>query len=336
VLVKASARIAPTRLLWNPRLSNLTTQTTAFWHHLDRTEPDTDWSTESEAAIGGRYVRFHQGRPGVTPRELDPYFDRIERDGWIHPAGRRLLGLWRAELDLLHVPDPGLTDTRPLAWSTDAALGALADRGLIIDHRRFGGPVYLDGAPWGMPNRQLIGADGHPNYLLPILRALLPEARPGRLLLLLFDDGLTGDYLLLDRVLAEFGAPVARLPLSRVPIDGKVVSSKFGGWDGSTLADISATFGSTDADAYRLGMRMYFVGMLDRRSAQSFRMDLLRRCVERAARILVLGADPEGRHPGLPLTPARPGGYVDPYRLTVSLFGRRPAALPAVLQEIFS
>jgi hypothetical protein len=331
VLVKASARVATTRLVWNPRLSNLTTQTTAFWQHLDRTEPQTDWRAVTESAIGARYVRFHQGRPVVEPRDLDPYFDRIERTGWIHPAARRLLELWRAELDLLHVSDPGLTDDRPLRWSAAAAFDALAERRLVIDHRRFGGPVYLDGARWGMPIRQLAGADGHANYLMPILRELLPMVRPGRLFLLVFDDGLNGDYLLLERVLAEFGATVARLPLSRVPIDGRVVSSRFGGWAGSTLADISATSGSADADAYRLGMRMYFVGMLDRRSAQSFRMDLLRRCVGRAARILAQGPAAEQREPAL----SRPAGYVDPHRLTVSLFGRRPAALSPALREIF-
>src|SRR2546430_16822160 len=65
------------------------------------------WSAESETAIGQRYLRFHRDRPAIPAEELDPYFDRIERTGWMHPSARRMLELWRAELDLLRVPDPG-------------------------------------------------------------------------------------------------------------------------------------------------------------------------------------------------------------------------------------
>src|SRR5256885_8550320 len=70
VLVKASGRIADTRLVWNPQLAHLTSQTTAFWHYLDRTEPATDWSAESETAIGQRYLRFHRDRPAIPAEEL--------------------------------------------------------------------------------------------------------------------------------------------------------------------------------------------------------------------------------------------------------------------------
>jgi hypothetical protein len=335
VLVKATARLGPVRLVWNPRMATLTTQTTAFWQHLDRTEPDTDWAAESEAALGERYVAFHRGRPEIEPRALDEYFARIDADGWIHPAARRLLECWRREFDRLHVPDPGLTDERPLAWTAAEALTALAERRLVIDHRRFGGPLYLDGARWGMPIRQLVGADGHPNYLVPILRELLPMITPDRVFVLLYDEGLTGDYVLLDRVLRSFGARVTRLALSRVPIDGTVRSSRHGGWTGSTLADISATCGSAGPDAYRLGMRLYFAGMLDRRSTPSFRMDLLRRCVGRAARMLDDDAPPDDPGFDKRLAALRRDGYVDPYRLTVSLLGRRPTAPHRALREIY-
>jgi hypothetical protein len=321
VLFRATSLVAPSRLVWNPRLAHLTTQTTAFWEYLDRTEPATDWSAEPEAGIGGRYVRFHRDKQAAGPRALDGYFERIEADGWMHPAARRMLDLWRHEFDLLGVTDPGLTEDRPLGWSAETALKALADRRMLIDHRRFGGPVYLDGARWGMPIRHLVGADGHANYLMPILRELLPMIRPDRVFLLLYDEGLAADYLLLDRVLTEFGGTVARLSLSRVAIDGAVRSSRYGGWTGSTLADISATRGSADEAAYRLGMRLYFVGVLDRRSRQSFRMDLLRRCVGRAAR----GGGADAGDAPVRVTP---DGYVDPRRLTVELLGRRPKNPP--------
>jgi hypothetical protein len=341
VLMKATASVAAARLVWNPRMSHLTTQTTAFWRHLDEVEPNTDWSAETQLRIGERYVRFHADRSQVDPRKLDSYFARVDEDGWIHPAGRRMLELWRGELDLLGVPDPGLTVDCPLATTTATTLAALAERGMTVDHRRFGGPVYLDGVRWGMPIRQLVGIDGHPNYLLPILRELIPMIRPHRTFLLLFDDGLMSDYLLIERVLTEFGATVARLPLSRVPVDGSARSSRHGGWMGSTLGDLMASCGTSELAAYRLGMRLYFVGMLDRRSPQSFRMDLLHRCISRAARILKRSHSQEGAATAPNLRSLRSmvptdGGYIDPYRLTVSMLGRDPSPLSPMLRAIYT
>ncbi|MBQ0965554.1 MULTISPECIES: hypothetical protein [Streptomyces] len=333
VLVKASARTGGVRLVWNNRMATVTTQATAFWHHLELTEPHTDWSRESETAIGERYVRFHAEHRRADPDAVGVRLARADRDGWIHPAGLRMLHLWQAQLDLLGVGGLGLTTDRPLATTAGAMLDTLAARGLLLDHRRYGGPVHLDGPRWGLPLRQLVGADGHPNYLLPILRELIPMIGPRRRFLLVHDDGITADYLLLERVLAEFGARTARLSLSRVPVGGTARSSRYGGWRGSTLGDLSAVSGSADRAAYRLGMRLYFVGTLHRRSAQPFRMGLLRRCVGRAARLLDRAAagdaDPNRWTAADP--PARlraPHGYVDPYRLTASLLGR-PGVPPA-------
>ncbi|KUN61406.1 hypothetical protein AQJ46_36775 [Streptomyces canus] len=346
VLVKASARVGGVRLVWNNRMATVTTQATAFWHHLDLTEPDTDWSRESDIRIGERYVRFHAERRDTDLRDTDrralgDYLTRADREGWIHPAGRRMLDLWRAQLDQLGVADLGLAADRPLTTTAQTMLDALADRGLLVDHRRFGGPVHLDGPRWGLPLRRLIGGDGHPNYLLPILRELVPLIRPGRLFLLVHDDDIAADYLLLDRVLTEFGARTARLPLSRVPVGGAPRSSRYGGWQGTTLGDLAATEGTADRAAYRLGMRLYFTGTLHRRSAQPFRMPLLRRCVGRAARLL--GQTPadgtSGSAPSLAATLSllrTQQGYVDPYRLTAALLGRRSGPPAPELRAIYT
>ncbi|CAM5342245.1 hypothetical protein STENM36S_03790 [Streptomyces tendae] len=73
---------------------------------------------------------------------------RADRDGWIHPAGLRMLQLWQAQLDLLGVGGLGLAADRPLATTAGTMLDTLAARGLLIDHRRYGGPVHLDGPRW--------------------------------------------------------------------------------------------------------------------------------------------------------------------------------------------
>ncbi|MCW8101022.1 hypothetical protein [Streptomyces tauricus] len=341
LLVKASARVTGVRLVWNNRMATLTTQSTAFWHHLDLTEPCTDWSGESGTRIGERYVRFHAERRKPDPRALDDYLTRADDHGWVHPAGRRMLDLWRADLEVLGVDGLGLAENRPLAGTAGAMIEALAERGLLVDHRRFGGPVHLDGPRWGMPLRQLIGGDGHANYLMPILRELVPMVHSDRLFLLVHDEELTADYLLLERVLSEFGAKVTRLALSRVPVNGTVRSSRYGGWDGATLADLSAAPGTAGRAAYRLGMRMYFAGTLHRRSAQSFRMPLLRRCVGRAARLLDRAPVDRDETAGQQLmrTLSRLQaqlGYVDPYRLTTSSLGRRSTPPTPLLRALYT
>lgn len=345
VLAKATACVRGVRLVWNNRMATVTTQSAAFWQYLDLTEPDTDWNRESEIQIGERYVAFHADGHAGDRRALAGYLTRADEDGWIHPAGKRMLELWRAELALLGVRDPGLAEDRPLAASVGATLAALAERGLLVDHRCFGGPVYLDGTRWGLPLRLLIGEDGLPNYLVPILRELIPMIRPGRSFLLPHDHELTADYLLVERVLAAFGADVARLALGRVPVEGVVLSSRFGGWSGTTLADLSAELAAPDqhdGTAYRLGMRLYFTGTLPRHSAQSFRMPLLRRCVERAGRLLE--QEPGAEHRGasredLQTTLARwhnRRGYVDPYWLTTSLMGRHPLPFTSEIRAIYT
>ena len=341
VLLRATARLTGTRLVWNSRAAHLTTQTTAFWHHLDRVEPDTDWSGETALGIGERYVRFHSDLQRPDPRALDDYFERVDEAGWIHPAGRRMLDLWRSELELLGIADPGFTADRPLGLSAAAALDALTRQGLVLDHRRFGGPLYLDCTRWGMPLRKMISTEGHPNYLMPILRDLIPMVRPDRVFLFLHDEELTPDYLLLERVLGAFGARTTRLSLSRVPVGETNRSSRYGGWAGSTLGELFAVSGTADRAAYRLGMRLYFAGTLDRNSAQSFQMSLLRRCVGRAARLLeqtveTAGAAADDTAATMLLSRMLTRqGYVDPYRLTVSLLGKRPTPLSPALREIY-
>ncbi|WP_217239259.1 hypothetical protein [Streptomyces sp. AC555_RSS877] len=339
LIAKATAHVTGVRLVWNNRMAAITVQSTAFWRYLDLTEPEKDWSSETEQGIGERYVRFHSERRESDPRALERYLGRADEDGWIHPAGCRMLQLWRAQLDLLGIGDLGLADDRPLAMSAASLIDALAAHGLLIDHRRYGGPVHLDGSRWGMPLRQLISGDGLPNYLLPILRELIPLVRPARAFLLIHDDGLTADYLLLARVLTTFGADVTRLAISRVPVNGAALSSRYGGWQGVTLTDLSSSPGTASRAAYRLGMRMYFAGTLHRDSAQSFRMPLLRRCVGRAARLLVQAPAGSDGAPGARLTAElsrlqAQQGYVDPYRLMSSLQGDRALPLTPVLRAI--
>jgi hypothetical protein len=339
VIRKGTSELVETAYVWNSRTPNLSAQTLAFWEYLDRTRSEADWAHASEDELGELYVRCHAQAEPPGFDALHPYLERVEAEGWVHPASRRLIELWQEQLELLGVEDPGLGVDRAPGLSAEEALALLAERGLLVDHRRFGGPAYVDGARWGLPLRQVIGEDGHANYVLTVLRELMPLIGGHDRLLLAFDEGLAEDYVLIDRVLGELGAEVSRLALGRVPIDGAVRPSRRGGWEGHTLADLSRLcLEHFDLPVYRLGMRIYFIAILKRSSPQSFRADLLRRSMLRAQRILGAPRASAGDdYLGFLRETLADGGYVDPHRLTTALLDRhRRVPTERIVRSILS
>jgi hypothetical protein len=340
VIRKATSELVETTYVWNSRTPNLSAQTLAFWEYLDRTRGEADWAHASEDELGELYVRCHAQAEPPRFDALRPYLERVEAEGWVHPASRRLIELWQEQLELLGVEDPGLGVDRAPGLSAEEALALLAERGLLVDHRHFGGPAYVDGARWGLPLRQVVGEDGHANYVLTVLRELMPLVGARDRWLLAFDEELAEDYVLIDRVLGELGARVSRLALGRVPIGGVIRSSRRGGWEGHTLADLARLcLEHFDLPAYRLGMRIYFIAILKRSSPQSFRADLLRRSLLRAERIIDApeAAAGDDDYVGFLRERLADGGYVDPHRLTNALLDRhRPAPTRRLVRSVLS
>jgi len=212
----------------------------------------------------------------------------------------------------------------------------LAAEGLCVDLRVHGGPVYVDATRFGLPLRQIMSADGRPNYLACALRDLVPLAPKHDETVLLYDRELEPDYLLLHRVLAQLGATVWRVPIGRVPIDGRITSARHGGWHDHAAAALLDAAGGFDDAALRLGMRLYFIAMLGPGSTDSFRHELLHRWLNRAGRLLA-GISGRGRAPAEVVAAHRgEHAYVDPYRLTASLLNRhREQPGSDLLREVF-
>jgi len=145
-------------------------------------------------------------------------------------------------------------------------------------------------------------------------------------------------------VLTRLGPTVRRVPIGRVPIDGKITSARHGGWRGHTagalLRAAADVYEGDDTGALRLGMRLYFIATLGPGQSQSFRHDLLRQCLTVAARLLdrsrAAAATGAGDLSGTLGRHRRDHTYVDPYRLTCSLLGKgRPAPDPGLLSAVF-
>ena len=340
VLYKATSRLCDVTYLWNLRPYNVTAQTLQYWEYLDRTlGADADYSDRDEVELSEHYIRLHAEGLQGPPDALRPYREAVEVDGYVHPASQRFLTLWQRHFESLNLHDPGLDANEPPELGVEEVVERLAERALCVDHRRYGGPLYLDATAAGLPLRRAGSADGQMNYLVCALRQLLPLAGRYDRILLVCDEELEADYLLLDRILTAFGARVTRLSLGRVPLDGAIRSSRWGGWQDLTVdALVDQALHEFDQPALRLGMRLYFIAVLARASRQSFSHDVLRKQLQRARR--AIAADEPAVDPAtfVDFLAGRTadGGHVDAYRLTVSLLERhRPVPRRNLIEELY-
>ncbi|GGQ71667.1 hypothetical protein [Couchioplanes azureus] len=337
VLYRATALVADVDYRYSLTTYNVTAQTLGFWAYLDSECPEVDPESLTEEAIGEHYVRY-QGR--ASPASYDVlrcYADRAEATGWVHPVSARMLRIWAGRYAALGLHDPGLTAVQPPGLELAGVLRVLTEHGLCLDLRGDGGPVYLDATRFGLPLRRIVSAEGQPNYLACALRDLLPLAGSYDRMVLLYDRELDADYVLLSKVLEVVGGVVSREVVERVPIDGVVRSSRHGGWQGYTVADLlSGVRDAGDTAAVRLGVRLYFIAVLGRGVQQSFRMDLLRQSVVRAGRLLAAGSrtDPVAMDRILRRSMGNLD-YVDPYRLTSALLGRGNPPVRELARAVF-
>jgi hypothetical protein len=322
LLCKATGMNTEVTCLWNPRTPNLTGQAIRFWEYLDRTHDNVDYARLDEFDIGVLYMRYHAEGAPVDQLVIQKYVDRIETDGWVHPATSRMLDLWSGQLGVLGVADPGFRRDREYAYSVDGLVDRLAAERLCLDYRDIGGPLYLDATRWGIPLRTGISADGHVNYLIMALRDMLPVLDRHDHVLLVYDEEIGPDFILLEKVLRHFGASTSRLALGRVPVAGVVRSSRHGGWDGATLGDLTdAALARFSVEEYRLGMRVYFTAMLGRTRGVSLDQAMLYRAMLKARRLL--DHSPSGCGGSVELLKYCSGksAWIDPYRLTAAVLG---------------
>ncbi|WP_363798222.1 hypothetical protein ABU614_00490 [Lysobacter firmicutimachus] len=280
---------APGAIWHNRRPWDISLQTIRFWDYLDREHAGLDFDAMSEGQIGALYVECH--RSGALPdaERIAVYARRIEDEGFVHAASRRILALWGEVFVTLGLAPDALFHSVPFGLGQEAVLDRLRAHDLLLDQRRFGGGVYLDLTDEGRPLRVLISEQGLPNYLLAILRDLLEHAPQHDQICLYHDASIERDYESLTRVLQRFGLPCRRVGFSRVPVEGLVLSAKQGGWEQYTGARLlERVAGGASRDEIRLGFRLYFLHALGLRHPASYSDAGLGECLERARRLLAV------------------------------------------------
>jgi hypothetical protein len=338
VLYKATSQLLDVHYLWNLRSVNATAQTLEYWEYLDRTVGrDVNYSSWSELELSYPYLQMHAERATAPYAALRPYLEAVECDGYVHPASRRLIDLWAGHFHRLNLFDPGLARQNAPALGVEELVELLSARSLCIDHRRYGGPVMLDATHAGLPLRHAIAPDGQANYLVCVLRELVPMVDRYDRILLVCDGELWADYLLLTRLLCALGANVSYLTIGRVPLDGMIASSRHGGWENYTVDALAErALHEFDAAAFWLGIRIYFIAVLARASKQSLRFDVLHHQLRRAQQIIASDQPKLTDADAVLESMLTDGGYVDPYRLTSSLLNRRgPRPGRSLLERVF-
>jgi hypothetical protein len=332
VMQKATAQFADVDCLYSHLTANGSEQTVGFWEFLDREVGDADFSLHSEQEIGELYLRYHSQPFKPSRSALSPYLRAVENASWIHPVSTRLYQIWSGHAAALRVHDPGAACHKWSAMPVEALVQHLTECDLCLDLRPKGGALYLDLSVDGIPLRQVITSDGHSNYLISLLRQLVPQIQSYDHLILVHDRELHADYLLLQRILMHLGASVDRVAISRVAIDGVVQSTRHGGWQGYTASELTSNLMKVaDLPSIRLGMRLYFIATLGKGKPGSFNIGLLERAVRRA-KSLILTADNRSSRESVESFLHRCSGrkkYVDPYKVTSGLLSkRRPAPFP--------
>jgi hypothetical protein len=334
LLARATATFAEVTVLYRHATYAGSRQVAGFWEYLDRCHPQADSAELSEEQIGELYGAYHR-----TERQefaaVEATVRRAEA-GWVHPVSARLLDLWEQHYELLGLADPKLGRSGPAPGSaakTLELLELLVEHDLCIDARELDAPVYLDATAAGLPLRPVLGPDGQANYLLYLLRELLPLLAGHDLVLLAHDTELRSDYRIVAHVLSTLGTEADRFEVPRVPIDGVVQSTRRGGWQGYTLGALAggpiAEFGLA---AFQLGLRLYLVAGLGGTAPQSFSTAHLRRWVRRADRLLTehgrpqhVGAAELGNAADYLAARAGRKRYADPYQVATALLSTDPS-----------
>lgn len=332
ILHRATATFADVTHLYSPLAHAGSRQVAGFWEYLDRRHPGLDYDTRTEEEIGDLYVEFQRHEPAPYAA-LAPVVRRAAT-GWVHPATARLLDLWDGHYRTLGMLLPTFGRTGPAPLPAEDLIDLLVRHDLCIDGRPYGAPVYLDATVAGLPLRVMVGADGHTNYLVSTLAEILPRLADHDHVVLAHDTDIRSDYRTIVHVLTALGTSVSRIEFPRVPLDGVIRSSRYGGWHGYTVGALAAPlldeFGTT---AFALGLRLYLVAGLGRTARESFSTRHLRRWVQRAQRLLDEHAAPRG---GGEHADRRGGGgrtvdlsglagrspFVDPYRAVTTLLSR--------------
>jgi hypothetical protein len=333
-LSRATAAIADVTCVYDHLAFAGAHQTVAFWEYLDRVWPGTDFGHADERWIGELYKRHHAEPTPAPAVRLRPYIERVRVERWMHPCALRVLDIWESHYQTLNLAGPHTAGPMPPRLPDAVLIDELGARDLCIDGRPLGAQVYLDLTAQGIPLRALVSPDGQANYLMCVLGQLIPLAGDYDLTVLMYDRAMRDDYIMVERVLRVFGASTARVEVSRVPIAGVAVSSRYGGWEDYLLPEVRAAASGDDAE-FQLGVRLYLNAVFGRGGQNSFMVAELRRWVARGRRLLDAPAgdgDPADFLRGL----ARGAGFVDPYRLTSRLLSKgRNVPVRTLIESVY-
>tara|TARA_R110002073_G_scaffold45053_2_gene124647 strand:+ start:65200 stop:66303 length:1104 start_codon:yes stop_codon:yes gene_type:complete len=283
---KIRSRIDDVTVWHNRRPWDISLQTTQFWGYLDTHFPDHDYSSETDISLGMKYVRASAASFEASAEMLQGYTSGVDSSGYLHPSAQRMLTIWRDVFSSISVDPDIITRSDAFEDSAENVMGRLDKLGILLDQRGQGGCGYIDLTDEGLPLRKIVDADGSANYIVAILRDIWMRAQSFDKTFLVYDSSVERDYILLERVLRLTGVECQRCPFKRVPVNGAVLSSREGGWKGTTAGELLVKLREFSVAAISLGLRMYFLYQLGLRNPTGFDAAQLHRQVEASEKLI--------------------------------------------------
>jgi hypothetical protein len=275
-----------TTYLYNFKDMELTTKVITL-HYFLKTKYGSkikNFKDKDDLWVGLNYMEMTKDDFKVSDKQIVSMRKKIYKNTGTINFSQNVIRTWISQHTELGLMDPGFNKTNNKDMSPAATLKKLSKKGVVLNTSKLGGPIYFDLTDKGQFLKTLSGSNILTyNYIFKIIMTIFGNCKKEDLIVFVFDDEQYGDFILIKHILNEFGYKVFFSVTSRIGLEGKINSSRFGGWEKYTLSIILERYKKDySPEAVRLGLKLYFMLCFAGKSSANFSYLMLDKYVRRA------------------------------------------------------
>ena len=278
------------KYIYNRLTMDITRQVIAFESYMrNKGYSQQDYLDKDDFWLGKMYVKAHK-KTGLKTnttiienraKELELTLKKLDFYDAIIPH-------WLDYHKLLNLYEPGIDQSKKYLMSTNDLLEFLKSKDVLLDMRDMYASTYLDLTDFGLPLKQLTTHSIYQNnYFVSILRTIIPMAQESSAIVFIYDQEMSYEYQLIKVLLESiFSAKFILFETQRVMLEGKKLSSRYGGWEPYVFPKLLNKYSTLDKKTFNLGLKMYLLGEISYKKESNFDFTLLDRCFDRSAQYL--------------------------------------------------
>jgi len=204
--------------------------------------------------LGRKYVKANQTIDNKEARKVKILLEKS------HFARTYLLPALKEEKQLLR--KMGFF-VGPIYWESSGLkrkkelIEWLIQRKRLLSFEKYGGDTFLDYTDEGLKLMKLFDQDTF-TFLFKILLFFYHKASPNHLVIICHSEQEQALFANVEAFLKERNIKCLRFMIARVGIEGKVLSSRYGGWENYTIEKILEGLEEFSQKDINLGLRLYF------------------------------------------------------------------------------